>query len=127
MNLIEWEEKYSTGVMEIDREHHKIVNEINELWQDCTKNNLKRSQKMAEFLVKTIDHVKEHVSREDQYIKSRNKKLYKQLMQKHQQMLEDIQLITEDYSIGLIDYAPETALKKMISAWCAESVNGIEK
>ena len=69
-NLIEWSEKYSIGYDEIDDQHKKLVEMINELYNSFLKGE---ADKVAESIIqKMIEYTDYHFKTEEKYFEKYN-------------------------------------------------------
>ena len=53
LNMVPWNEKFSTGSSELDLQHRTLINNINHLEQMLTTTNLTREE--CEFLIHLVD------------------------------------------------------------------------
>ncbi len=66
MALLEWSDKLSVNVDEIDAQHKKLIDLINRL-NDAWKNDFKREDVRSVFM-ELIDYTKYHFSSEEKYM-----------------------------------------------------------
>ncbi len=69
--MIEWsDEKYSTGIEEIDNQHKELISIVNELHQSYINNNAK--DKINDIFKRLIDYTDYHFKTEEELMKEHN-------------------------------------------------------
>ena len=69
---LEWEEKYSVGVVEIDNQHKRMFEIINELFEAI--NNKIIEEKLDKIIAKVVDYKDFHFTTEEKYFKEFNQR-----------------------------------------------------
>lgn len=65
INLIEWKEEYSVGVSEIDTQHQKLVEIINELFHAVEES--KEKERIPFILTELVSYAEYHFSTEEKH------------------------------------------------------------
>ncbi len=68
--LIPWSEKYSVGFNEIDKQHKKLIQLINQLYQAFLEGNAK--QKVKDIVEEMVKYTNYHFETEEKYFKQFN-------------------------------------------------------
>ena len=70
MEKITWSDKFSVGVLELDEQHKKIIELINEL--DVNMNLSPRSEKLHNILGRIIIYAQKHLDFEESLLRDGN-------------------------------------------------------
>lgn len=82
MNLIKWKEDYSVGVKELDKQHQKLIeliNNFNLLVEEHEKLN-----EIPSLIDKLFDYMEEHLKTEEGYMKKYNYPNYEEHVAEHE-------------------------------------------
>ncbi|MCG8571880.1 MAG: bacteriohemerythrin [Spirochaetes bacterium] len=88
MVLIEWNQKYSVNIIEIDDEHKKIINIINELHDSMLQRAAKSA--MSDILKNLIDYTVFHFTKEQKYFEKYNYPHKVDHINKHKEFVDKI-------------------------------------
>lgn len=89
-----WSKKFFTGVTEIEYQHFKIVNYVNDLYRMYLDN--KNPQEMLEVLKDLAGIAINHFATEEKYMKQFNYSKYSEHYQKHQALLKQVKSFVEN-------------------------------
>lgn len=109
MAFVEWDEKYSVGNEEIDRQHKKLFEIINGLFEGIKKREGKESLQKA--LQSLIEYTQDHFATEESYFEKtnypdteRHKQIHKELVEKVGKIGKEIEKGTAGISIEFLDF-----------------------
>ena len=113
MNNITWSEEYSVGVEELDRQHKKIIEVINELNQNTDLNS--RSEKLHNLLGRIIIYAQKHLDYEEKLLKENNYPDLENHLQKH----DNYKLQVSDFAVEILEYREglSTQLIEYLNEW----------
>lgn len=108
-HLLEWDDKYSYGIDEIDDQHKEILNLMKELYGACKK------RKIKEFILPLIEqldfYVTIHFATEEKYAKEYNFDKLNELIAEHE-FFKNLYYKIKNY------YIKETSLEKTNAIQC---------
>jgi len=123
MALIKWDDSFSVGVMEIDRQHQKLISMINEL------NDAMRQGKSREAMGKILQGLKSytvtHFGTEERYFDRFGYPEADSHKQEHAQFVEKVSDFEKGFQEGRFSVSLE--LMKFLSKWLREHINGVDK
>ena len=102
---LEWEEKYSVEVEEIDNQHKRMFAVINELMDLISTNT--PEEHLGEITDGLINYKKFHFATEEKYFKEFNYEGAEEHIQKHKEFNDKLSLLREKYPKNTIDFAFE--------------------
>ncbi len=123
MSLIEWKNVFSVGVPSIDDQHRKLVEMINNLYDEFYKGI---TDEFLSGLIKELEkYTVYHFSYEEKFMKLYNYESLKEHKGEHDQFIEKIQvyktIVSKDNKTAVIDFA--TFLKN----WLLKHIMGTDK
>ena len=113
MVLIEWGEKYCIGIMNIDYEHEKMVEQINSLY--ALVNNRADKQLIVDSLGDIYGAITAHFALEEKMMRKHSYAHYKEHKADHQRLLKDISDIFE--SLEKSNELDEPLFKQKLADW----------
>ena len=105
MKKIEWIEEYSVGVAELDAQHIKIIEVINEL--NANQGLSSRSEKLHNLLGRIIVYAQQHLDYEEQLLKENNYPDLENHLEKHQDYKQKI----SDFAVEILEYREDLSPK----------------
>lgn len=96
MGLIEWSDKFSVGVDDIDFEHRQLINLINELYQKLDGDHSK--DEIAELFGELYADISAHFALEEKMMRESRYAEYRAHKDEHENLLDDIRDLMDDYS-----------------------------
>ena len=91
MNVIQWSDDYSVGVPELDSQHKKIIELINQVTMD--KNDVSNPVKSSELMGELMNYVVEHLDYEEKLLQQKkypgfdaHKKMHHEYLEKFNQL-----------------------------------------
>lgn len=97
---LEWDEKYSWGIQEIDDQHKEVINAVNELYVACKDNTIKEN--IIDLIEKLDYYISIHFKTEEKYAIVYGFKKIEQLLSEHKFFIgiyTEIKNIYKDYSL----------------------------
>lgn len=123
MSFITWKDSFSVGVVSIDDQHKKLVEMINQLYQEFYKGITDKF--LSELITELEKYTVYHFSYEEKLMKLHNYKDFKEHKAEHEKFIEEIKAykekILKDNKTAVIDFA--TFLKN----WLLKHIMGTDK
>lgn len=116
MSLIEWKDEYRVGVPAVDEEHRELIELINALYDSMRSEDA--GPDVPEFLGEIYARIASHFALEELLMRQHDYDEYPQHKSDHEQLLEEIRNIMDDFEDGkLLDDAD---LARRLDAWFSE-------
>lgn len=116
MALIEWKDAYSVGVPAVDEEHRELIELINSLYDSMR--SPEQDTDVREFLGEIYARIASHFALEELIMRQNEYDEYREHKLEHEQLLDEIRDIMDDYEDGkLLD---EAELARRLDAWFSE-------
>lgn len=116
MALIEWKDEYSVGVPDVDEEHRELIELINTLYERMRSSE--REPDVMEFLGEIYARIASHFALEELLMRRNDYDELPEHKADHEQLLEEIRDIMDDYEDGrLLD---EEELARRLDRWFSE-------
>lgn len=114
-----------TGISQVDEEHLKLINKTMEIAQFFNKQNKEIDSQIAEKLFIDLQSIaREHFSHEEALMKQQQNPLYDSHHNEHQRLLEEFEIIHQQYKKGLITFTNH--LKTKLINWWINHTNKID-
>lgn len=123
LKKIEWEEKYSVGVREIDEQHKLLIETINELVNVVASNPSKEG--LMSIIENLINYKKIHFATEERYFEEFNFAGAKEHIAVHQEFGEKIKIIQEKNSDDVV--AMTYDLVDFLEDWFVEHMLNVDQ
>lgn len=125
LSLIKWDDSYSVGVEEIDKQHKQLFNIVNDLIRANKLNKGKKEiGKVLNFLA---DYTVKHFNDEEKLQQESGYPDYEAHKKLHEQFVEDALNFKERFESGQIDTATMMDFNKTITRWLVQHVKGIDQ
>jgi len=108
-----WTDQYNIGIEEIDRQHRKIVDYINQL-DDAQTNGLSRIE-VAQVIMQLKDYTHSHFSFEENMLNEANYELLNAHKSTHARFIKRLSEYEDDFVLG--GYDVSKALSTMLVTW----------
>lgn len=121
--LINWDDKYSVGVTEMDAHHQKLVSMINELHDAMLTG--KGKEKIASVLGNMVEYTKFHFAAEENFL---NKKGYPEINSQktaHKGFVEKAEGFQKDLASGKLSLTME--VMSFLKDWLLNHINKSDK
>lgn len=95
MTLIEWRKEFETGVAEVDHEHRELVDLINALYAELSKNAPKET--VSAFLGEVFARISAHFALEETAMRKHRYDEYADHKRDHEKLLDALRDIMDAY------------------------------
>ncbi len=116
-DLIRWQDKFRTGIVDVDYEHQELVELINKLYVELQSSA--RADAVRQFFGDLHKAISSHFALEETLMKSADYPNYPVHKDDHEDLLDELRAIMEDY-----ENAPESVsvdvLGKVLDTWFTE-------
>jgi len=102
---LEWEDKYSVGVLEIDNQHKRMFTVINELLDAINEN--KQEEHLISIIDTLLQYKKFHFETEEKYFKEFNYDGAEEHIQKHKEFAKKLNELRDKHPSFNIEFAFE--------------------
>ncbi len=102
---LDWEDKYSVGVEEIDNQHKRMFEVINELLDAINTNSTEES--LGHIIESLIQYKKFHFATEEKYFKEFNYDETIEHINKHKEFNDKLNTLKEKYLNYTVEFAFE--------------------
>jgi len=114
MALIEWQERFRIGIESVDYEHQEMIALLNELYEGLTQDT--GEPDVVAFLGEVYARISAHFALEERVMKQRRYDRYAEHKASHEELLDEIRDIMDDYELGGAE-PPVEAFGQRLSAW----------
>lgn len=117
MALIEWQEKFRIGIPSVDYEHEEMIALLNQLYSGLAAGA--ESGEVMAFLGEVYARISAHFALEEKVMKERRYDQFEDHKADHEELLDQIREIMDDYELGEAGQSVEDFGKRMQS-WFGE-------
>ena len=121
--LIDWKEKYSVFYDEIDEQHKKLVDMINELYDSFTQG--KADDVVEDILIKMIKYTDYHFKTEEKYFEKYTYSNTEEHIKEHKKFVSDVTDFYKDFKNGSISLSYD--IMTFLRNWLLEHIYGSDK
>ena len=114
MKKIIWDENYSVGVQELDEQHKKIIQFINDLIDNPTMGV--RSEELHKILQQMFDYMKDHLLYEEKLLKEKNYPDLEAHVEIHELFVDRISELSDD-ALSIDNTVPVQLLSFLRNWW----------
>ncbi|MBT4891019.1 MAG: hemerythrin family protein [Rhodospirillales bacterium] len=108
---IEWQDAFATGIPSVDFEHQELIKLVNGA---CEMMNEKASSdQITESLGEVFAHVSAHFALEETIMRKMKYEDYHDHKEDHENLLDDIRDIMDDYEAGEFSDSPDVYIVKL--------------
>lgn len=123
MAVINWDEKYSVGVSEMDSQHKQLINIINELYD--AMNAQKTSDVLGNILNKLIGYTKSHFSSEEKYMEQYGYPDLASQKREHAAFTDKVLKFKEEFDGGRTTMS--VSITSFLKDWLINHISGSDK
>lgn len=123
MPLMEWSERFSVNIKEIDEQHKKLVDLFNYLYD--TKETNKEKEVISEILNELKDYINTHFKSEEELIKRHEYPEYEAHKSKHDELVERVASMQKKYLDG--DTHIVSSVSLLLTDWLLRHINMEDK
>ena len=118
--LITWNDKYSVGFEEIDKQHKKLVEMINELFESFTKGEVvKTADKIIGDMISYTDY---HFKTEEKYFEKYDYSDKKEHILQHNDFVKQVSNFYKEFQEGNVTVSYE--IMNFLRKWLLEHIEG---
>ena len=121
--MLLWDKKYSVGVKEIDSQHGKMIDYINEL------ENAMHAEDTRETIVKVLNglvtYTKEHFETEEKYFRQFDYEDTEAHISEHMNLISDVDKLIYKFAIG--EELSLASILKFLENWLLEHILDSDK
>ena len=121
--LIEWDEKYKTGIKEIDNQHIKLVDLINEFYWAFKQG--KARDEINIFFNKAKDYTNYHLKNEENYFEKFNYELKEEHKTQHDYFRNEIKKLEVKFYNG--EFTVSYEFINLLRTWLVEHIQTSDK
>lgn len=116
MALIEWKDRYSVGIPDVDYEHRQIINLINEMHERMTT----RPEKLdaGDALGEIFRAISAHFALEERFMEDHRYDQFSEHKSSHEQLLDEIRSIMDGYEANPAEASK--MLSRQLDRWFTE-------
>lgn len=123
MVLIKWTQNLSVGINEIDLQHQKLIELINQL-HDLMKSG-QGKEALGVVLEDLIDYTKTHFGFEEDYFKKFDYEHTKEHMLEHKKLTEKVLDFKKDFESGKVSVTID--VMNFLKDWLTNHIKGTDK
>jgi len=123
MAFIEWTEQMSVGVQEIDEQHKKLVNMLNQLFESMQKG--KSSHILKTIIHELVEYTKVHFATEEKYFHQFGYAEKDAHITEHENFVATLENFISDYNSGKIGVS--SGLLRFLRKWLFAHIMGSDK
>lgn len=123
MAYLAWDEKYSVGVKEIDSQHQKLIELINELHEAMKLG--KGKDIMSQVLQSLIDYTATHFGTEEKYMTAFKYPQFSSHKLEHEKFVKKVLDFQKDYNSGKL--ALTLDVMAFLKDWLVSHIQGTDK
>jgi len=98
--LVVWEDRYATGVEEVDEQHQRLVVLTNELYEACLTGNEEKEAMFKTAMSRMVDYVREHFAAELVILERINYPRFQEHKQQHATLVQNILEAVKEHDEG---------------------------
>ena len=122
MSLITWNDSYSVNIREIDRQHMKLVQIINELNEAMLEG--KANDVLAKIVRELVSYTKTHFSKEEGYMERYGYPDVSAHKLQHSAFVNKISDLSDDFESGRLGVSID--LMKFLKDWILKHIKGTD-
>lgn len=109
MAFLQWDEKYSVGVSELDEQHKQLIKILVELYEAMQAQ--KANEILGQIISKLVNYTKVHFSTEEKYMQQNNYPGFLEQKREHENFTAKVLAFKSDFDSG------KTAMTVSITAF----------
>lgn len=121
MSVMNWDEKYSVGIIKIDDQHKKLIGLVNKLYDAMREG--KGKDILISILAETLEYTKYHFETEEAMFEKFSYSLKREHIKEHKDLREKVEKLFKDLEAGKATITIEVFqfLKEWISTHIMQS------
>jgi len=118
-----WNEKYNTGIKEIDDQHKKLVEILNKLYESFVDRTT--NERMNEVIKEMAEYTVYHFGVEEKYFKDFNYAGADEHISEHETFIQKVKIFHEDMEQGKVSVTFQ--LMNFLRNWLIQHINGTDR
>lgn len=118
-----WDDKYSVGVKEIDAQHKKLVDLVNELHEAMKQG--KGKEMLSKVLDSLINYTASHFATEEKYMTKFNYPQYPTHKAEHEKLVKKVLSLQSDFNTGKAVLTLD--IMNFLKDWLVNHIQGTDK
>ena len=123
MALFNWSDNYSVSVAEMDSQHKKLLDILNELYE--AMNQRKGNEILNKVLTDLINYTRMHFAAEERYMQTHNYPGYNDQKKEHDFFIEKIKGFQSDLNAGKLTLSIE--ISTFLKNWLVNHISVVDK
>ncbi|GAP05918.1 hemerythrin-like metal-binding domain [Anaerolinea thermolimosa] len=123
MSLLQWEDRFSVGMDRFDRQHHVLVDLINELHESMREG--KGQQELGSILEKLIQYTRVHFASEEEWMVQYQYPGYARHQASHESLTRQVLEFQRQYQDGTIGLSVQ--MIHFLKEWLVNHILGEDK
>ena len=123
MAYLEWQDDYSVGIDQIDRQHKKLVNFLNELYEAMQQG--KGKDALGKVLTDLVLYTKTHFSTEEKLMSQYGFPGYEGHKATHEKMAAKVLALKKQFADGSL--SSPIQITNFLKDWLAKHINETDK
>ena len=123
MAVLNWEEKYSVGVRELDSQHKQLIAILNELYD--AMQSQKTNDILGQIISKLINYTKVHFTSEERYMTQYNYPDLASQKREHAAFTEKVLAFQEAFNSGRTSLS--VSVTSFLKDWLVNHISGSDK
>lgn len=124
MSFIAWNDRLSVGVKQLDDDHHKLIDLMNELYDAIQAGHAK--EKIGDIIDRLVAYSREHFAHEESLFAQTAYSEGAAHKKEHDNMLRWATKIRREYGEGQLA-APALEVMNQLKDWFYDHINGTDK
>lgn len=123
MALIEWNDKYSVGVRELDSQHKQLVAILNELYEAMQSG--KANDLIGQIINKLVNYTKTHFTTEEKYMSQYGYPDLASQQREHATFTDKVLKFKEDFDSGRTSMS--VSVTSFVKDWLLSHISGSDQ
>jgi hemerythrin len=123
MDLLPWKEDYSVGIEEVDSQHKKLVEYINQLFEAMSVG--KGFEALSEILNGLTEYTVKHFFTEEKHMVVYVYPDYKKHKEEHKKLVDEVAHLKKEFEAGNKKLTVEVV--NFLKEWLINHINGSDK
>lgn len=123
MELVKWSEELSVGIKELDNEHKKLIELLNQLYTGMK--NREVNTVIKPILDSLVNYTLSHFAHEEKYFKKYNYPKAVEHIKEHENFKKEVSVFMEDFDARKV--ALSSHMLNFLSAWVTNHIKKQDK
>ena len=123
MAFVQWDQKLSVGIMQIDQQHQKLVGMVNEMYQAMAEG--KGNDALDKVLKELVAYTRTHFATEEKLMQANGYPDFAGHKAQHDQLTKQVMELQADFKAGKV--ALSTKVATFLKDWLVKHIMGSDK